>query len=130
MLFGLSWDGPEPASSWNIESREKISTTEQTAKSKTTGSSQLFGVESSSWPVLPEKDQCGKLGVQAVGPTSHPGSRYGHYKTLCWGLREGVVLVFWLESDGYTGLGQVECTAGSSKHTITVQEHSVLENYG
>lgn len=24
MLFGLSWDGPEPASSWNIESKEKL----------------------------------------------------------------------------------------------------------
>lgn len=54
---------------------KKISTIEQAAKSKTTGSSQLFGVESSSWPALLEKDQRGKLGVHAVRPTSYPGSR-------------------------------------------------------
>lgn len=24
VLFGLSWDGPEPANSWNIESKEKL----------------------------------------------------------------------------------------------------------
>lgn len=47
VLFGLSWDGPEPASSWNTESREKISVTEQTAKSKTTGSFQRL-----EWKVL------------------------------------------------------------------------------
>lgn len=54
---------------------KKISTIEQAAKSKTTGSSQLFGVESSSWPALLEKDKRGKLGVHAVRPTSYPGSR-------------------------------------------------------
>lgn len=36
----------------------------------------------------------------------------------------------WLEFNGCRGVGQAECTAGSSKHTLTAQEHRVLRNCG
>lgn len=36
----------------------------------------------------------------------------------------------WLEFNGCIGVGQAECTAGGSKHTLMAQEHRVLGTCG
>lgn len=58
VLFGLSWDGPEPPGSWDIGSKEKLALQSKWPNAKP----QPFGVERSDWPVLPERDSCGNYG--------------------------------------------------------------------
>lgn len=135
VLFGLSWDGPELASSWNIESKEKLAPRNKQPNAKPNAKPQA-ALNRFEWKVLIgqfcPRDSHGKLGGHVFRPASYLGSRYGIALDCVPGTGGGRACVCvlgggpWLEFEGGTGIGQAEWTACSSKYTFVVEEHRVV----